>query len=72
MTRSRKPWEFGREHEDWPKSYNTRPAWEKIDPKDGMPAWEALYHFVDKDKSVRLFELDRDGYPISGYGLRTA
>ena len=62
MTRSRKPWEFGREHEDWPESYDTRPEWEKLDPKDAMPMWEGLYHFVDRDKAVQLFELDQDGY----------
>jgi|SRR5690606_36136062 len=62
MSRARKPWEFGDDDGNWPEHYDVRPPWEKLDPLEGVPMWEALYHFVDKDKAVRLFTLDQDGY----------
>lgn len=31
------------------------PYWEKLDPKEGLPTWEALYHFVDREKAVALY-----------------
>lgn len=39
-----------------------RPYWEKMDPSQGLPIWEALFHFVDPRLAVHLYDLDLSGY----------
>jgi hypothetical protein len=39
-----------------------RPIWEKSDPAAGLSTWDALFHFVDRERAERLYELDLGGY----------
>jgi hypothetical protein len=39
-----------------------RPFWERVKPAEGMPTWEALFHFVDPRRAVALYHLELGGY----------
>lgn len=43
-----------------------RPWYAQLEPAEGVPAWEALYHFIDADRSERFYRLDLMGYGDEG------
>jgi hypothetical protein len=61
MAGYRKPW-LDEDDEDAFDEADPRPVWERLDPREGVPAWEALFHFVDREQAEDLFELDLEGY----------
>lgn len=40
--------------------------WEKLDPSDGLPTWEALYHFVDPERAVQAYRYAAE-HPAADY-----
>lgn len=67
MTRRQLPWldkgdEVDEPDIDFGFDHDQPPVWEKLDPKKGLPVWEALFHFVDRRMAAELFELDLSGY----------
>ncbi|QDY99051.1 hypothetical protein FQ775_00950 [Nitratireductor mangrovi] len=57
----RKPW-VADESEDEFFERDPRPIWERMDPADGVPPWEALFHFVRPRLAEMAYELDLAGY----------
>lgn len=39
-----------------------RPWYAQLEPAEGVPVWESLYHFIDADRSERFYLLDLMGY----------
>lgn len=62
MPRKRRPWLSEAEDDLGDSPFDSRPPWEKLNPAAGVPAWEALFHFVDQRRAADLFELDLCGY----------
>lgn len=56
------PGDDGKDDRDEWDFRDSRPYWEKMDPKAGLPVWEALFHFVNAALAVQLYELDLFGY----------
>ncbi|WP_210526928.1 hypothetical protein [Rubellimicrobium arenae] len=60
------PWKYN-DGEKEPEPDTDTLRWETLNPQSGLEAWDALYHFADKDLAVELYTTERVAYGIGGY-----